>query len=313
MSLYHKYRPQSFDEMLGSKETIQVLNDALANPERSHSYLFTGPSGCGKTTAARIFAKALGVDDLSLIEVNSANNRGIDTARGIISQMQSFPFQGKIWVWIIDEVHMTSKDFQNAMLKPLEDVPSHVYFFLCTTNPEKLIKPIKTRCAEIQFSSLEPRYISLLLKRTAREENIELAPEVSEEIVDACQGSARAALVALEKVAKLDKDQALKLLRSNPSDLEMEEGKTLDLCRALTKKDGTWGDVADTLKGVYEEESDFEKIRYQVLGYANSILLQGKESSRAALIIECFSQPFYDSGKAGLTLAAYQSMTLGRG
>lgn len=313
MSLYHKYRPQSFEDMLGNKEIIKTLNDALENPERPHVYLFTGPSGCGKTTAARIFAKKLGVDDLALMEVNSANNRGIDTARGIITQMQSFPFQGKIWVWIIDEVHMTSKDFQNAMLKPLEDTPEHVYFFLCTTNPEKLIKPIRTRCTEVQFSSLEPKYISFLVKRTARAEGIEVDPAVIEEIVDTCQGSARAALVALEKVAKLDKEQALKLLRSNPSDVEMEDGKTLELCRALTRKDGTWGDVAEILKGLYEEESDYEKVRYQVLGYVNSILLQGKENARAGLIAECFSQPFYDSGKAGLTLACYQSMTLGRG
>ena len=312
MGLYHKYRPQTFDEMLGNTEVIQTLKDAVANESRSHAYLFTGPSGCGKTTAARIFAKELGVDELSLMEVNSANNRGIDTARGMIDQMKAYPFRGKIWVYIIDEVHMTSKDFQNAMLKPLEDTPAHVYFFLCTTNPEKLIKAIKTRTTEVQFSSLEPKYISRLVRRTAREENIELDPSVAEEIVDVCQGSARGALVALEKVAKLDKDAALKLLRSNNGEIEAEEGKTLDLCRALTRKDRTWGDVCECLKGVYEDESDWEKIRYQVLGYANAILLQGKENPSVALLVECFSEPFYDSGKAGVTLACYQAVTCGK-
>jgi DNA polymerase-3 subunit gamma/tau len=213
---------------------------------------------------------------------------------------------------LVHNCHMTSKDFQNAMLKPLEDTPDHVYFFLCTTNPEKLIPAIKTRCAEVQFSTLESRYISLLVKRVSRQEGIELDQEVIEEIIDASQGSARSALVILEKISKLGKEQALKLLRSHPTDLEMEGGKVLDLCQALTRKDGTWGDVASVLKEVYEEESDLEKIRYQVLGYAASVLLRGKGGNRAALIIECFSQPFYDTGRAGVTLACYQSMTLGK-
>jgi len=314
MDLYHKYRPKSFETMLGNKDVIQVLNEAVADEGRGHAYLFTGPAGCGKTTAARILAKELGVDELALIEINSSSNRGIDTARNISEQMHSYPFQGKLWVWIIDEVHMTTKDFQNAMLKPLEDPPSHVYFILCTTNPEKLIPAIKTRCTPVQFSSLEPRYLSLLLKRVSREEGIELDEEVSEEIVDYAQGSARLALVALQAVSKLDKAQALRYLRTGAPELEIEDEEVLRLCQSLTRRDGTWGDVVEALKEVFKKDkaASWEAIRYQVLGYANAILLQGKLNDRVALVLECFSRPFYDADKAGLTLACYQAVTLGK-
>jgi len=311
MSLYQKYRPKDFDELLGNRETVQMLDDTLKNEERPHVYLFTGPAGCGKTTAARIFAKRLGVEDLSLIEVNSANNRGIETARKIIDQMRAYPFDGKYWVWIIDEVHMTSKDFQNAMLKPLEDTPSHCYFFLCTTNPEKLIKPLRSRCTEVLFSSLESRYISVLLKRVGKEEKVELVDSVIEEIIDVSQGSPRMALVAMEKVMFLELDAALKILRSGSATSEEGSEYVLELCRAMIKKDGTWGDVCDKLKKVFEESSDWEALRHQILGYFTSALLQGKVNNRAALVIDVFSQPFYDSGKAGVSLACYNAMTIG--
>jgi len=312
MGLYHKYRPQEFDDMLGNKEVLQSLKDKLVDENRPHVYLFQGPSGCGKTTAARIFARRLGVDELALMEVNSANNRGIETARQIIEQMRSFPFQGKYWMWIIDEVHQTSKDFQNAMLKPLEDTPSHVYFFLCTTNPEKLIKPFRGRCTEVTFAALEAKYISLLLRRVAKAEEIPLSEALAEEIVDVSEGSPRVALVALEKVSKLPEDEALRLLRHAGSNLEVEDGRVLELCRAMMRKDGTWGNVNEALKSVYDDESDWEKIRYQVLGYANSILMKGRgeEMKRAALMVEFFGEPFYDVGKAGVTLACYRVMTL---
>jgi DNA polymerase III gamma/tau subunit len=310
MSLYNKYRPKDFDEMLGSREIIEVLDGILKNPERSHSYLFTGPAGCGKTTAARIFSKRLGVEDLAVQEVNSANNRGIDTARKIIDQMRSYPFEGKYWMWIIDEVHQTSKDFQNAMLKPLEDTPEHCYFFLCTTNPEKLVKPLKSRCTEVHFPVLGQKYISLLVKRVAEKEGVKLSEEVMEELVDVSQGSPRASLVALEKVMHLDTTAALRILRSGTATSEEEKQAVIDLCRALFRKDGTYGDVAEVLSKLYEEFSDWEALRNQVLGYAGAILLKGG-NRRAALVIDVFSQPFYNSGKAGVTLACYNAMTIG--
>ena len=143
MSLYLKYRPKDFDEMVGNDETIESLKKLIQKEDRPHTYLFTGQSGCGKTSAARICANKLGAKGHSIIEINSSNNRGIDTARDIIDQMQYKPLEGNIWVFIIDEIHQTTSVAQNALLKPLEDTTDSAYFFLCTTDPQKLIKPLK--------------------------------------------------------------------------------------------------------------------------------------------------------------------------
>ena len=144
LELYRKYRPTTLDQMVGNEATIKSLKKELENG--SHTFLFTGNAGCGKTTLARIIAKEVGAGELSIREINSADNRGIDTAREVMEQMRFNPSDGDALVWILDEVHMISSAGPNAFLKALEDTPSHCYFFLCTTNPEKLISPLKTRC-----------------------------------------------------------------------------------------------------------------------------------------------------------------------
>ena len=152
MELYRKYRPQTEDEMVGNESAIKAVKKELENG--SHVFLFTGNAGCGKTTMARIIAKEVGAGDLSIREINSAENRGIDTARDILEQMQYMPSDGDALVWIFDECHKWTNDMQNAMLKPLEDTPDHVYFFLCTTDPQKLIKPLVTRCSVVAMKPL---------------------------------------------------------------------------------------------------------------------------------------------------------------
>lgn len=303
MTLYRKYRPTKFEDMVGNKETLESLKGMFSKPEHPHVFLFTGAAGCGKTTAARIVAnEVLGADALSITEINSANNRGIETARQTILDMQVAPFHGKYRVWIIDEVHKTTNDWQNAMLKPFEDTPEWVYFFLCTTNEEKLVPALKTRCSHCKFESLRPRYLSRLIKKVAQAEGIELDEEVLEEISESSEGSPRKALVLLENVAGLDADKALRLISSGVSGEDSEGIK--DLCAALIDKNATWGSVSTVIKKL---EEDPEKVRYSVLGYMNSVLLK-KRNDRAANVIECFSEPFYNSGKPGLTLACYQSL-----
>lgn len=305
MNLYNKYRPADFDDMIGSKEVVEVLQKAFGREgslPSQHVWLFTGGPGCGKTTAARICAQRLGVQPLSLKEVNSANNRGIDSAREIIEYTNAIPLDGKVFVFIIDEAHKTTPDFQNAMLKICEDTPEHIYIFFCTTNPEKLIAPLKTRCTTLEFQALQPKYLSIVMKRAAKGEGVEVDPQVFEEIADAADGSARMALQMLEKVMGLDKEKAIRLIRSG--DVAVENATTLALCQSLLAKDSSWATIAESLKGLEDEP---EKIRYAVLGYMNAILLKGKENPRAAAALESFSEPFYNSGKPGITLAAYQA------
>ena len=301
MSLYLKYRPKDFDEMVGNDETIESLKKLIQKEDRPHTYLFTGPSGTGKTSAARICANKLGAKGHSIIEINSSNNRGIDTARDIIDQMQYKPLEGNIWVFIIDEIHQTTSVAQNALLKPLEDTTDSAYFFLCTTDPQKLIKPLKNRCSTFNFSSLKPKYIAKLLRKINREENTDIDKEVIEEIADNCEGSPRKAIVLFEKIIGMEKEKAINLISNGI--MESDEKEIIDLCRALLKEG--WSNISKLLKGL--KGKDPEKIRYAVLGYMNSVLLN-KPNDRAALVLEYFSEPFYNVGMPGVTLACYQAI-----
>jgi DNA polymerase III gamma/tau subunit len=304
MNLYQKHRPQAFDDMLGSEAQIESLKKALSKKDRPHTYLFVGPPGCGKTTAARIAARELGAGELSIKEINSADNRGIDTARQIIDSMRYSATDGDAVVYIIDELHMTTKDWQNAMLKPLEDTPDHVYFFLCTTDPSKLIPALKTPCTEFRFEAMKPEYALKLVKIVNRKEGLGVDKEILEGIADNCDGSPRKALVMLEKISALeDADDQRKLLKAGIPD--EEDAETIELCRVLLSAKG-WQPVAEVIKKINID--DPEKVRYAVMGYMNSVLLGGKQNDRAALVLEYFSEPFYNSGKPGLTLAAYQAI-----
>lgn len=303
MNLYRKYRPQSFKEMLGNRMELESLETALNREDNPHVYLFTGPAGCGKTTAARISAGIVGAQEMSIFEINSGNNRGIDTARSVMDRMEYAPMDGRASVFIVDEIHSSTRDYQNAMLKPLEDTPEHVYFFLCTTDPQKLIPALKSRCSVFQFPALDVKYILRILKKTVRAEEISVHDELLEEIADHCGGSPRRALVLLEKVMGLEDEDKMEYVILKEFDLEDEEG-AIQLCRALIGGKANWKEIAERIKAL--KELDLEKVRRAVLGYMNAVLLGGKRSDRAALVLEYFSDPFYNSGRAGITLACYQ-------
>ena len=299
MSLYKKYRPSNFDDVIGNESQIESLKKTLSKGNPPQTYLFTGPSGCGKTTLARICARELGATDFSIREINSADNRGIDTARDIIEGLKySLPGQ-RCRVFIIDELHMTTSVWQNAMLKPLEDTPKDTYFFLCTTDPGKLIKAIKTRCTEVKVNSLDSEDIYRLIKRISKKEELDVSKDILEEISENCDGSPRKAIVLLEKIAGLDNEKKMKEIISMGEETEAE---VIELCRALLN--GNWKEISGIIREL--KETDQEKIRYAVLGYMNAVLLKSGKG-QAGMVIENFSEPFYNMGKAGVTLAAFQS------
>ena len=304
MSLYLKHRPKDFDEMIGNEETIKSLESLLQKENRPHTYLFTGASGCGKTTAARICAKRLGAGELSLMELNSSNNRGVETARDIIAQMKHKPISGESWNFIIDECHMMTSIAQNALLKPLEDTNSFTYFFLCTTDPQKLIKPLKNRCTVFNFPPLESKYIAKLLRRINKEEKAGVENNIINKITENSNGSPRKAIVLFEKIIEMDPQEAADLISGGMT--EEGEKQVIDLCRALLK--GGWTQVSGILRNL--NVKDPEKIRRAVMGYMNAVLLKNPDD-RAAVMLEYFSEPFYDSGMPGVTLACYQGMFSG--
>lgn len=299
MALHVKYRPQTFDEIVGHKETVESLKNFVGDEERPQSYLFHGPPGCGKTTLARILSNELGCSETDYVEINASNNRGIDTAREILSNINFKPIKGKIKTVVLDEVHQTTKDFQNALLKVLEEPPKHAYFILCTTDPNKLLPAVKSRCSDFRVSNLQEKSLIRLLMRVAENEEINLDRKVMKLLSKSANGSPRNALIGLDQIKYLSEEDALELLQKE----KLKESQILDLCRALITSGTSWNTVANILSNLEEEP---ETVRRAVLGYMSSVLLKG-DNKKAAIVIECFQDNFYDSGKAGLIFACYES------
>ncbi len=298
MSLYNKYRPTTFAEMIGNEETITTLQALLIQERKPQAYLLHGPTGCGKTTLGRILAIKLGAVGNDYREVDSADFRGIDTIREMRKQSHFRPLEGPCRVWLLDECHKLSNDAMNALLKALERPSSHVYYILCTTDPQKLLPTIRGRCSQFQVSPLSERYIIKLVRHTARAEGKGLVREVYEQIAQDSLGLPRNALQILEQVLAVPPEKRLEVAKKSAE----LQSQTIELCRALMENTG-WKKVAHILNGLKDQEP--ETIRRQVLGYCQVVLLKG-DSERAGLIMEEFIEPFYNSGCPGLTLACYR-------
>ena len=312
MALYHDYRPTDLDEVVGNKSTVKSLKAMLDRDEDvPHAFLFTGGSGCGKTTLGRILANAMGVYDPerskgmnpNYREVDSADFRGIDSIREIRQQMNLTPMGGgKARVWLLDECHKLTNEAQNALLKALEDPPDHVYFILCTTNPEKLLKTIKSRCTVFNVEPLGQKTMLRFLNEICEEEEVEVPQDVLKLIAKNSQGHPRAALVALDKIIDLDEDDMLEAAEQAAE----EESQVIDLCQALIKR-SPWKKVSEILNGLKNKEP--ESIRWAVLGYCNSVMLNSATPNpNAYLVMDAFRENFYDTKHFGLTLACYEAL-----
>lgn len=299
--LYKIYRPKKLKDVIGQESAVSSLSKMIEKDTIPHAILLTGPSGCGKTTLARILSKKVDCGKMDLIENNCADFKGIDTIREIRSAMVSSPISGKSRVWIIDECHKLTNDAQNAFLKLLEDTPSHVYFILCTTEPNRLIKTIRTRCTEISVKSLSDKEIEKLISSVCKKEKIKLSEEVIDKIVDVSEGSARKALVVLHQIRDIkSKEEQLNAISSSIS-----ENQGITIARLLFNTKTKWKEIADVLKTI--ENDDAESIRWLILGYAKSVLLNGGNlSARAYQVIRVFQDNWYDCKSAGLIAGCYE-------
>lgn len=239
ISIYRKYRPQSFSEVVGQDEIVKTLQNSIKSNRLSHAYIFCGPRGTGKTTAARIFAKAVNclnnVDkngkvinpepcnecvncrditngmSVDLIEIDAASNTGIDNVRKLIENAQYLPNFLRKKIYIIDEIHNigggTTKAAFHALLKILEEPPENVIFVLATTEPQKVIPTILSRCQRFDFKPISADDIKKRLKIISKLENIEVSDMALNLISKYSDGSQRDANVILEKIASLDDDK----------------------------------------------------------------------------------------------------------
>ncbi|MFN4201087.1 MAG: DNA polymerase III subunit gamma/tau, partial [Fervidobacterium gondwanense] len=222
-SLYRKYRPSTFREIVGQGHIKKLLKNALEKRTLSHAYIFAGPRGTGKTTTARILAKSLNCEKnqfgepcnecascksidngshLDVVELDAASNRGIDEIRKIRDGVNFTPVMGKYKVYIIDEVHMLTREAFNALLKTLEEPPEHILFVLATTNPEKIPPTIISRCHVLEFRNISKEDIVQRLKEVCESEGFDVTEEALEKISKKAAGGLRDALSILEQVVR---------------------------------------------------------------------------------------------------------------
>ncbi len=205
LSLYRKYRPQEFDEVLGQEHIVKALKSAIKEEKISHAYLFSGGRGTGKTSVARIFAKAIGTSNNDLYEMDAASNRGIDEVRALKEAVLTLPFESKYKVYIVDETHMMTKEAFNALLKTLEEPPSHVIFILATTEPDRLPETILSRCQHFMFKKPNHAILKQMVEKVAKKEGFEIEKEAVDLIVVLGDGSFRDTHGVLQKAISLSK------------------------------------------------------------------------------------------------------------
>ena len=255
--LARRYRPRQFAEVIGQAPVAQALTNALQSGRVAHAYLFTGARGVGKTSTARILAKALNCvkgptptpcdacdiclgiasgEDVDVVEIDGASNRQIDDVREIRQNVQFKPSRGRYKIYIIDEVHMLTKEAFNALLKTLEEPPPHVKFIFATTDAHKVPVTILSRCQRFDFAGIGANEIVNTLAHVVKSEGMEADPEALELISRRAGGSMRDAQSLLDQLLafggeKLTTDQVHRLLGTAPDD------RVMDLAAALLARD----------------------------------------------------------------------------
>jgi DNA polymerase-3 subunit gamma/tau len=209
IALYRKYRPQKFKDVIGQDHIIKVLESSIKLGNIAHAYLFSGSRGTGKTSIARIFAREIGTSENDLYEIDAASNRGIDDIREIRDGVTTLPFESTFKVYIIDEVHMLTKEAFNALLKTLEEPPAHAVFILATTELEKLPETVISRCQTFTFKKPTQKILKDMVLNVAKKEGYSLEPASAELVALLGDGSFRDTLGILQKVISSSSDKKI--------------------------------------------------------------------------------------------------------
>ncbi len=292
LPLFRKYRPQSFKDVIGQEFTTKALMNAIQLGKIANAYLFCGPRGTGKTSSARIFAKSLNcvngptvepcqecqscldvtnASGLDVIEIDAATNRGIDDAKELISKVQYAPMNGKYKIFIIDEVHMLSKEAFNALLKTFEEPPANVIFILATTEPHKVIETIVSRCQRFDFRRITIEDIVKRLKEISIIEKINIQDEALYAIAKNVSGGMRDSLALLDQASILGMEKEI-----TKETIEMLIGKlTFDVLYNLTNKvlSNEVQEAIELVEKIYEKGSEPRNFVENYIEFLRNIIL----------------------------------------
>jgi DNA polymerase-3 subunit gamma/tau len=290
LSLYRKWRPETFDDILGQEHVSTTLANAITEDRVAHAYLFTGPRGTGKTSTARILAKALNCEQgptpspcgkcescrsisdgssLDVIEMDAASHSKVDETREILAGVPLATAGGRKKVYVIDEVHMLSAGSFNALLKTLEEPPAHVVFILATTEAHKVLQTIVSRTQRFDFRRITAEVLEGLLTRIAREERIEIDEAGIAAVARHAEGSARDALSALDQLSSLGRPVTAADVEAVLG--ERGEDALWEVFEAMAS--GDVGLVFTEVAGQVEAGADIRQVTLAALNHARSLLL----------------------------------------
>ena len=279
-SLYRKWRPQTFEDIIGQKHITQTLINAISLNRISHAYIFSGPRGVGKTTTARILAKSLNCEkgptpypcnkcerciritngySMDVMEIDGASNNGVDSIRELRNKVNFAPAEGRYKIYIIDEVHMLSQGAFNALLKTLEEPPLHVIFIFATTDPHKIPSTILSRCQWFNFRRISLADIVAKLKMIAKDEKLSIDDKTLDIIARSSTGSMRDAESALDQIiAYCGKDITSQSVREVLGIIEEEV--FFEFLEAIIKNDTLKGiELISRISDLGEDASQFIK------------------------------------------------------
>lgn len=301
-ALYRKYRPKNFSDVYGQDHVISTLKNEINENRISHAYLFTGSRGTGKTTCAKILAKAVncehpadgepcnecevcrGLDSgaiYDVVEIDAASNNGVDNIRDLREEANYTPSRGNYRVYIIDEVHMLSTGAFNALLKTLEEPPSHVIFILATTEVHKLPATILSRCQRFDFKRIQPETMAIRLKQVAELEGMTLDDEAAVLIARIADGALRDGLSILDQCAGRSKFVNAQLV-SEVAGLAGRE-ILLQLTECIANKNSS--SAIDALSTLYQNSYDMERLCVEMINcFRNFLMVKTVKKSRELII-----------------------------